>query len=163
MQELDNLINRIGILYAEFVKFQKTESCPVSPNDHIIGPIGEWRAIQIIKNDFCLDASRVSISPKDPDDLMLSYNGEIKYISVKTTTEHSKTGLSGIFHTDKGKWDWLIAVRLNEDLTYKEHFWLSKKDCYTLFRTKKGKAKQFKWSTAYNSPSKKFRPDWFQD
>jgi hypothetical protein len=160
MKEYDSLISELGKLYEQFVDFNKSELGPVSPNDHIIGPIGEWRAIQIIKKSMNLDARRVSVSSKNPDDLVIHINKKVShYISVKTTTEHSSTGLSGIFHLNYGKWKWCICIRLNRDLTYKEHFWISKKDLKKLFISKSGKPKQFRWNTAYNCNKKTDLPN----
>lgn len=160
-KDFDKLVLDLGTIYAKFIAHLKSDLSIVAPNDHVIGPIGEWRAIQIIEKEMGLKASRVSASARDPDDLKVEYEGKVHYISVKTTTEHSKTGLSGIFHTDKGNWEWTICVRLNHDLTYKEHFWLHKKDCQVLFRTKSDKVKQFKWSIANNSSKKCEFPNWF--
>lgn len=60
----------------------KEQDSLVSPNDHIIGPIGEWRAIQIIFKDMGLKAERVSVSAKDLDDLKVTYRGKTHFDKI---------------------------------------------------------------------------------
>lgn len=155
------LVNQLGVLYSEFIRINKSEYGPVTPNDHVVGAIGEWRAIEIIKSTMDLDAVRASTNSKSSEDLVVVFKGKKHFISVKTTTEHSSTGRSGIFHAYQGKWNWCLCMRLNEDLTYKEHFWISKKQAQNAFTKKEGQAKQFVWSVACKLSRKEF-PNWFK-
>lgn len=161
-KKYDSLVAELGKLYSEFIEINKSEHGPVSPNDHIVGAIGEWRAIQTIKKTMNLKAERASTNSKSSNDLVVKYKNKDRYISVKSTTDHSKTGLSGIFHAGQGEWDWCLCMRLNKDLTYKAHFWISKKEAKQLFTHIDGRAKQFKWAWAHACTDKQETPDWFK-
>ncbi|MBC7540183.1 MAG: hypothetical protein H7281_15265 [Bacteriovorax sp.] len=161
-KKYNTLVKELGKLYSEFIEINKSDFGPVSPNDHIVGAIGEWRAIQIIKKTMSLEAKRASTNSKSSNDLVVKYKNKDRYISVKSTTEHSKTGLSGIFHTGQGEWDHCLCIRLEKDLTYKDHFWISKKEVNLLFTHSDGRAKQFKWAKAESCAKKGEYPSWFK-
>jgi len=105
----EEVIEGLGKLYRQFREMTKLEGSPVAPNDHILGPIGEWRAIQLLREKYPEKIKSViknSSKPTDPDDLKITAtNGKENFLSVKSVTAYSKSKKTGKM-SFRGRWQW---------------------------------------------------------
>jgi hypothetical protein len=129
-KRFDAICKEIGALYAEMRNSMNEGDALIPPNDHIVGSIGEWHAVKLLKRHG-LTVEPASHKANDPDDFIIYRDGRRHFISVKTITAHSKSGVAGLGF--KGNWEWKLVMLLGENLTVDDFFWISRRDCQRIF------------------------------
>jgi hypothetical protein len=124
-------------------------------NDNIVGRIGEYFAIEFIKNESFSDPVVPAVkSNQEGYDFLVGSN---KY-SVKTMTRENKTGSTTPIKLNP-KWDYLVAIKLDDDFNLESLSiidYQNLKDYLDTNSIKQGKEpgikKIFRWWKILNQP-----------